>query len=136
MTLVIWIFALLAAVVHLLAFTWEVILFERPGVHQGVFRIPAADVPAVRLWSFNVGFYNLFLALGMITGVIAWIAGYDTIGRILVSYLCLFMFLAGIVLFISDRLALSRPRGSGVGGALSQSLPPLVALVAIAVSWS
>jgi putative membrane protein len=135
-TLVIWIFALLAAVVHLLAFTWEVILFERPGVHQGVFRIPAADVPAVRLWSFNVGFYNLFLALGMITGVIAWIAGYDTIGRVLVSYLCLFMFLAGIVLFISDRLALSRPRGSGVGGALSQSLPPLVALVAIAVSWS
>ena len=136
MTLVIWIFALLAAVVHLLAFTWEVILFERPGVHQGVFRIPAADVPAVRLWTFNVGFYNLFLALGMITGVIAWIAGFDTIGRILVSYLCLFMFLAGVVLFISDRLALSRARGSGVGGALSQSLPPLVALVAIAVSWS
>ena len=99
-------------------------------------RIPTADVPAVRLWSFNVGFYNLFLALGMITGVIAWIAGYDTIGRILVTYICLFMFLAGIVLFISDRLALGRPRGSGVGGALSQSLPPLIALVAIAVSWS
>ena len=136
MTLVVWIFALLAAVVHVLAFTWEVILFQRPGVHQGVFRIPTADVPAVRLWSFNVGFYNLFLALGMITGVIAWIAGYDTTGRILVTYICVFMFLAGIVLFISDRLGLSRPRGSGVGGALSQSLPPLIALVAIAVTWS
>jgi putative membrane protein len=135
-TLVIWIFALLAAVVHVLAFSWEAILFERPGVHHGVFRIPTADVPPVRLWSFNVGFYDLFLALGMITGVIAWIAGYDTIGRILVTSICLFMFLAGIVLFISDRLALGRPRGSGVGGALSQSLPPLIALVAIAVSWS
>jgi putative membrane protein len=134
MTLVVWIFALLAALVHLLAFTWEVLLFERVGVHKGIFAIPTADVPPARMWAFNVGFYNLFLALGMITGVIAWIAGYATVGRVLVIYLCSFMFLAGIVLFISDRLALSRPRGAGVVGALSQSVPPLVALVAIAVS--
>jgi putative membrane protein len=134
MTLVVWIFALLAAVVHILAFLWEVPLFERVGVHKGIFTIPTTDVPPVRMWSFNVGFYNLFLALGMITGVIAWIAGHATVGRALVIYLCSFMFLAGIVLFISDRLALSRPRGAGVVGALSQSVPPLVALVAIAVS--
>ena len=134
MTLVVWIFALLAALVHVLAFTWEVLVFERVGVHKGIFAIPTRDVPPVRLWSFNVGFYNLLLALGMITGVIAWIAGYVTVGRALVIYLCSFMLLAGIVLFISDRLALSRPRGSGVGGALSQSVPPLVALVALSVS--
>ena len=107
---------------------------SRVGVHKGIFAIPTADLPPVRLCSFNVGFYNLFLALGMITGVIAWIAGYTTIGRALVIYLCSFMFLAGIVLFISDRLALGRPRGAGVGGALSQSVPPLVALVALTVS--
>ena len=134
MTVVVWIFALLAAVVHILAFTWEVPLFERVGVHKGIFAIPTADVPPVRLWSFNLGFYNLFLALGMITGVLAWIAGYTTVGRTLVIYLCAFMFLAGIVLFISDRLGFSRPRGAGVAGALSQSVPPLVALVTIAVS--
>jgi putative membrane protein len=136
MTLVIWIFALLAAVVHLLAFAWVVMFFQRPGVHQGVFAIPAADVRAARLWSFNVGFYNLFLALGLVAGVIAWILGNASLGRTLVTYVCLFAFLAGIVLFISDRLALSRPRGAGVVGALSQSVPPLIALVAIAASWT
>jgi putative membrane protein len=47
-----------------------------------------------------------------------------------VIYLCLFTFLAGIVLFVSDRLPLSRPRGTGVGGALAQGVPPLVALLA------
>jgi len=40
------------------------------------------------------------------------------------------MFLAGIVLFISDRLAMSRPKGKGVGGAFAQSTPPLISLVA------
>ena len=130
MTGVVWIFALIGAAVHLLAFAWEVLLFDRPGVHRGIFAIPTADVPAVRLWSFNVGFYNLFLGCGAIAGVIFWIAGNDEVGRTLVIYTCLFMILAGVVLFVSDRMALSRPRGKGVGGALAQSGPPLVALVA------
>ena len=130
MTVVVWIFALIGAAEHLLAFAWEVLLFERPGVHRGIFGTPTNDVPAVRLWSFNVGFYNLFLASGAIAGVIFWIAGNEDVGRPLVIYTCLFMILAGIVLFVSDRMALGRPRGNGVGGALAQSGPPLVALVA------
>ena len=130
MTVVVWVFALIAAAVHVLAFTWEVVLFERPGVHQGVFRIPTSDVPPVRLWSFNVGFYNLFIGSGLVAGVILWATGNQTAGRTLVIYLCLFTFLAGGVLFVSDRLALSRPRGAGVVGAVSQSTPPLLALVA------
>jgi putative membrane protein len=130
MTLVVWIFGLLAALVHILAFTWETLLFQRPGVHWRIFAIPTSDVPAVRLWAFNVGFYNLFLACGVVGGVIAWAAGEDTIGRTLVIYTCLFMFLAGIALLVSDRLAMSRQRGKGLGGALAQSGPPLVALIA------
>jgi putative membrane protein len=129
-TVVVWIFALVAAAVHILAFVWEALLFQRPAVHQGVFAIPTADVRPVRLWAFNVGFYNLFIAAGLITGVIVWMNGNEPVGRALVIYLCLFAFLAGIALFASDRLALSRPRGTGVGGALSQGVPPLVALVA------
>ena len=132
MTVVVWIFALLTALVHITAFAWETLLFQRPGVHHGVFAIPTADVRPVRLWAFNVGFYNLFIACGLIVGVIAWMTGNETTGRALVVYLCLFAFLAGIVLFVSDRLALGRPRGTGVGGALSQGVPPLIALVATA----
>jgi putative membrane protein len=99
-------------------------------VHQGVFGVPARDVPAVRLWAVGVGFYNLFLACGMITGVIAWISGNETVGRTLVIYICLFMTLGGVVLFVADRLGLGRERGKGISGALAESLPPLVALTA------
>jgi putative membrane protein len=134
MTVVVWVFALLAAVVHLLVFVWEAFLITRPPVHQGIFRIPASDVAAVRLWAFGVGFYNLFIGLGMIGGVIAWMLGYVAAGRILVVYLLVFMFLSGLVLVVADRLALGREKGSGIGGAIGQSGPPLVALVAFALA--
>ena len=136
MTLIVWGFALLAALLHVVVFAWEALLFQRPGVHQGVFGTATADVPAVRLWAFGVGFYNLFLACGVLAGVVAWALGEEAVGRALVLYTCLFMFLSGIVLFVADRLEMSRPRGAGLGGALGQSLPPLVALVALALSAS
>jgi putative membrane protein len=110
----------------------SVVLFERPAVHEKIFRIPSRDLPAVRLWSFNVGFYNLFLAGAPIVGVVLLHSGQQEAGTALVLYDCVFMFLAGIVLLVSDRFALSRPGGSGLGGAVSQSLPPLIALVAAA----
>ncbi len=130
MTLVVWTFALLGAMLHVVVFIWEALLFQRPGVHRGSFFVPTADVPAVRLWAFGVGFYNLFLASGAVAGVIAWGAGDEAVGRTLVIYVCLVWFLSGIVLFIADRLELGRPRGKGLGGALAQSAPPLVALIA------
>jgi putative membrane protein len=129
-TVVVWIFALLAATIHIVVFVWEACLIGRPTVHQGVFGVPARDVPAVRLWAFGVGFYNLFLACGLITGVVAWISGNETVGRTLVIYICLFMTLGGVVLFIADRLGLGRERGKGISGALTESLPPLVAIAA------
>lgn len=132
MTAVAWAFALLAAAIHLVVFLWEAVLLDRPRVHQGIFGIAASDLPAVRLWAVNVGFYNLFLACGMIFGVVAWMTGHDTVGQTLVVYLCLFMVLGGVSLFVSDRLALSRPRGSGVSGAVAEAVPPLIALVATA----
>jgi putative membrane protein len=131
MTVVVWIFALLAAVIHIVVFVFEALLIERRSIHSGVFKVRAADVPAIRLWAFGVGFYNLFLGLGMIAGVVAWIAGYDTVGKTLVIYLCLVMLLAGIVLYIADRLALSRPRGADRFGPIGQAAPPLIALLAV-----
>ncbi|HET9900211.1 MAG TPA: DUF1304 domain-containing protein [Actinomycetes bacterium] len=134
MTVLAWIATVVTATVHILVFVGESLLFQHPRVHQGVFSVPTAEVQPVRLWAFNVGFYNLFLGCGMIAGVITWAAGNEAVGRALVLYTCLFAFLAGIVLFVSDRMALSRPRGTGVGGAIGQSVPPLVALIALALS--
>lgn len=134
LTVVAWVFALISAVVYLLAFVWETILFRRPGVHQGIFAVPARDVEPVRLWSFCVGFYNLFVGLGAVIGVILWTAGREPEGRALVIYTCLFMFGCGITLFIADRLALSRPKGSGVGGSIASTVPAAVALIALAIA--
>lgn len=131
MIIVAWAFALIAAAVHCLVFVWEALLIQRPRVHQGIFAVPAADVPAVRLWAFGVGFYNLFLGLGLIAGVVASIRGAETVGDTLIIYICLFMALSGVVLFIADRMGLGRERGSGVTGALGQTIPPLIALIAM-----
>lgn len=133
MTPLVWVFALLAAGLHVLVFVWEALAFQRPAVHQRIFFTPTEDVPAVRLWAFGVGFYNLFLACGTIAGVITWSAGNETAGRALVMYTCLFMALSGLVLFIADRMELGRPRGKGVAGALAQGVPPLIALIAAAL---
>lgn len=131
MEVVAWTFASLAAAIHIVVWACEALLIERPAVHQGVFGVPAADVPAVRLWAFGVGFYNLFLGLGMLFGVVAWIAGEVAIGRAFVLFLSAFMALSGVVLFIADRLGFSRSPGKqGISGALGQSVPPTIAFVA------
>jgi putative membrane protein len=127
-TLVAWIFALLAATTHIVVFMLEAFLIERSSVHGGVFGLPY--VPAVRVWAFGVGFYNLFLGCGMVVGVIAWMSGNETVGRTLVIYICLFMVLGGIVLFIADRLGFGGERGKSIDGALGESVPPLIALIA------
>jgi putative membrane protein len=128
MTTVVWVFALLTAAIHIAVFVLEALVIERPAVHQGVFSVPTADVPAIRLWAFGVGFYNLFIGCGLVAGVALWAAGDETAGRTLVIYLCISTFLSGLVLLVADWLGLSREKGTS--GWYWQSGPPLVALVA------
>ena len=132
-TIVAQIATLVAAGVHLLAFVWESVLLRRPSVTRG--HLPHPRQRCARRPS--VGVQRRLLQpvprFRRIAGVILWWAGHDTPGRTLVVYTCLFMFLAGIALALSNRMALSRQRGDGVVGALSQSVPPLVALIALAI---
>ena len=127
MTVVVWIFALIAAAIHIVVFACEAFLIERPSVHRG-FSAFRMSRPCV--WAFGVGFYNLFLGCGMVVGVIAWMSGNETVGRTLVTYICLVMVLGGIVLFIADRLGFGGERGKSIVGAVGESVPPLIALVA------
>lgn len=124
-------FVVVTAAVHATAFAWESIFFKQPRVHSGVFKIRTQDVPAAHLWAFNVGFYNLCLAAGLAASLVAYHTGHETVALTLAVYLCISVVILGIVLFISDRMALSRPRGAGVIGAISQTLPPAVVLVAL-----
>lgn len=119
--------AVVAALVHLLVWVWEAFLLHR--VHHSVFRIPAGDLPAVRLWAFGVGFYNLFLAGGTIAGLVALQTGEVLVGRTLVIYTAWFMALSSVVLAVADQLAMSRPRNSAWGGVVAQGLPALAILL-------
>ncbi|MCW6010941.1 DUF1304 domain-containing protein [Micromonospora sp. CPCC 205371] len=111
--------ALVAGLIHIMIFTMESVLFTRPAVH-GTFGVKASDLPAARPWAFNQGFYNLFLALGAIGGLIVVWAGSDSDGRAVVVFACASMLAAAIVLLASN------PKM--VRAAAIQGLAPLVAL--------
>ncbi|WP_406194129.1 DUF1304 domain-containing protein [Kitasatospora sp. NBC_01560] len=115
------VFALIAAAIHVIAWPLESFLYGHPRVRY-LLTGSTADAPEVRLWRFNVGFYNLFLALGLAAGVTALHTGHGTSGRALVVYVCAFMLAGGIILFVSER-RLWRV-------ALAQAVPPAVVLLA------
>ncbi|WP_028048897.1 DUF1304 domain-containing protein [Cellulomonas sp. URHD0024] len=118
------IFAVLAALVHVLFFAYESVLFERPAVHAR-FRTRTQDVPAVRPWAYNQGFYNLFLAIGTTVGV-AFAFSQEDVGLALVLFGCGSMLAAAVVLVTADR-RMAR-------AAVTQGLFPLLAVVLAVVT--
>ena len=95
------IFAGLAGVLHLLFFLMESILFKRPDVQQR-FGLSPEEAKAAGIWAFNQGFYNLFLAAGLFTGIILAHTAYDREGLALVVFVCATMVGAGLVLAFSE----------------------------------
>ena len=84
------------------------------------------DQDAVRMWSFNLGFYNMVWGLGIITGVLIASFGDATVGHTLVIYTCIAQAILGVVLYVSERRLLT--------SALAQSVPPLIILAVLAVT--
>ena len=91
------IFAVLAGVIHLGIFAMESLLFSNPKVSRG-FVGNAPVTPELKSFAFNQGFYNLFLALGAIGGVIAG----GTTGKAIALFSCACIVGAGLVLIISQ----------------------------------
>lgn len=112
------IFALFSAVIHILFFTLESIVFTKK-LGRTIFRLSAEQAEANRLFAFNQGFYNLFLAVGVFVGL----ALPKEAGSALLLFCLGSMFLAGIVLVCSSK-ELWR-------GTLIQSLPPLIAILSL-----
>ncbi len=95
-------FALLAALLHVYIFCMESLWFMRPAVHRRFGAATVEDAQARRLFAFNQGFYNLFLAIGVIVGL-AWpnAGGNSVVGQTLVLFGCACMAGAGAVLLAS-----------------------------------
>jgi putative membrane protein len=120
-----WAAAVVAALVHVLIFCMESLWWTTPRVRARFGQTPdTAEV--TRLFAFNQGFYNLFLALGIFAGVALGARGPASPGFPLVVWSCLSMCGAALVLVFSAR-RLWR-------GALIQGGAPLLFLLLAAVT--
>jgi putative membrane protein len=113
--------ALIAALMHVGFFYLESIAFARPTVWARFHIASQADADVIRPMALNQGFYNLFLGLGIVAGLVLIATGAESAGTAIVLFACSCMVLAGVVLLAMDRRLLS--------AAAMQALPPLAAIV-------
>lgn len=102
MSITVQVFALLAALLHVLFFVMESVLFMKPKVYKSLGAETQEEASAARLFALNQGFYNLFLAVGVFEGIILLhLSGSAVVGQALVLFCCSFMIAASLVLAAS-----------------------------------
>jgi putative membrane protein len=124
-------FALLEALIYIAVFPLEAFLLGHPSV-QRFLSTPAANVPAVMMWAIPVGFRNLLIGTGVITGLIALHTGHEQAGTALVVYCCAYMVLGGGTMALADALGHYPRKGDSIPGALAATVPALLALITTA----
>lgn len=74
----------------------------KPSVYKRFGAITREDAEAKRLFAFNQGFYNLFLAIGVFIGLVLLQSGGNVVvAQTLVLFSCACMLCAGVVLLFS-----------------------------------
>ncbi|MGV0109577.1 MULTISPECIES: DUF1304 domain-containing protein [unclassified Arthrobacter] len=120
--------AVAAALVHVLIFVLESVRWRLERTWR-VFGIASQeDAETTQPLAFNQGFYNLFLAVGALAGVVLMLLGGVTAAAIGLGFIVLStgsMLAAALVLILGNR-KLARP-------AAIQGLPPLIALLGLLV---
>jgi putative membrane protein len=120
------VFASLAALLHIYIFVMESVLWTRPSTWKRFGVRSQDDAATIRPMALNQGFYNLFLAVGVIVGLLLLLhRALDAPGLLLVFFSCASMLAAALVLVISN------PRMARA--ALVQGLFPLIAVVSLVV---
>lgn len=116
----------LAAALHIAIFFMESVAWGRPAVWKrfGVADQAAADT--TRPMAYNQGFYNLFLAIGAIIGLILYGVGMHGAGLALILFTMASMFAASVVLVTTGR-GYIRP-------AIIQGTLPLIGIVLMLLS--
>ena len=116
------VFAAIAALIHVYIFVLESVQWSKESTRR-IFGVKsAADADLMRPLAFNQGFYNLFLALGVGTGLILILTGgASQAGFGIAIFGLLSMVLAAVVLISSNPKLLR--------SALIQGAAPLVGVV-------
>ncbi|TQK19875.1 putative membrane protein [Microbacterium sp. SLBN-154] len=119
------VFAAIAALIHVYIFVLESLTWTSTRTRKTFGIRSLEEAEAMRAMAFNQGFYNLFLAVSALLGIVLVAAGVIAVGATLVFVATGSMVAAGLVLVLSNRRML-RP-------AAIQAVPPLIAVVALAV---
>ncbi|WP_084130325.1 DUF1304 domain-containing protein [Demequina sp. NBRC 110055] len=119
------ILAALAAALHVYIFWMEAFAWETPRV-RATFRTSESEAATTKVMAYNQGFYNLFLAVVTIVGVVMLAADGASAGWLLVVAGAGSMLAAAIVLVAKDR---SYARAAATQGTL-----PLLALATLAIA--
>lgn len=110
----------LAAALHV--FIWYLESFAWTTRARAVFGTSAEEAVATRELAFNQGFYNLFLAVAVVIGIVLHALGHDAVGLTLVLTGTVSMLAASLVLLLSspDKAAAAVKQGAlpAVGTAL------------------
>ena len=111
--------ALVAAGIHGMIFVLESILWTRPSTRRTFGVRSADDAEVLRPMAFNLGFYNLFLGIGALLGLVLLAVGATEAGVALVLFALASMLLAAVVLLASNprmlRAALVQGAAPAVG---------------------
>ncbi|MFJ5700370.1 DUF1304 family protein [Arthrobacter sp. NPDC093139] len=67
-----------------------------------LFLVAPEDVQTVRLWTFNLGFYNMVWGVGAITGALL-LGSSGAAGRALLLFTCLGHVFLGLLLLVTER---------------------------------
>jgi putative membrane protein len=111
----------------------EAFLLRRHPAVQRFLSTPSANVPAVMMWAIPVGFRNLLIGLGVLTGLVVLNTGHEQAGRALVLYCCAYMVLGGSTMALADALGHYPRKGASIPGTLAATVPALMALIAAAL---
>ncbi len=96
-------FAIIATLIHVLIFALESVLWAKPNVWRRFGLRSQTDADVVEPMAFNQGFYNLFLALGSIVGMLLLGWGNPVAGKWVLLVVLSSMTLASFVLLMTNR---------------------------------
>ena len=124
MLTVAYVLAAVAGLIHVYIFRLESLAWTDPGTRR-VFGTTPETAEVTKPLAYNQGFYNLFLAVIAVIGIVVAVTGSDDVGAALIYAACGSMVAAALVLVTSD--------ASKLRAAAIQGLAPALAVLALLV---
>lgn len=118
------VFAALAALLHVYIFVMESLTWTSPRT-RATFGTTPEEAETTKLLAFNQGFYNLFLAVVSVIGIIAVALGHTAVGAALIF--------AGVGSMLAAAVVLLASSPDKARAAVTQGAFPLVAVALLAL---